>query len=224
MILLSGIKKNYTGNAGLVEALRGIDLTIETGEYLAICGHSGSGKSTLMNILGCLDSPSAGRYFLHGQDVTNASRGMRTLLRSREIGFIFQSYNLVPRLTAVENVELPLLFRGVPRRVRRRQAEEALRSVGLGERLRHFPDQLSGGQQQRVAIARVLAAKPPLILADEPTGSLDRRSASLCMALLSRLNRDGHTVVLITHDPVCAAQARRRITLTDGVITEESRA
>ena len=222
MIQLTGIQKLYSSGIGIVPALRHIDLQIGTGEFVAIVGESGSGKSALMNILGCLDTPTAGSYRLDGQDMNAASPRVRAGIRNRLIGFVFQGFNLAPRLTSLENVELPLLFRGIPRREREKLALSALEAVGLTARQRHFPAQLSGGQQQRVAIARAIAARPPLILADEPTGSLDRAAADACMELLSGLNREGHTVILITHDALCATAARRRITLRDGQITEDS--
>ena len=221
MIELRGIRKIYPGEGGGVTALRDIDLTVREGEYLAIVGQSGSGKSTLMNILGCLDLPSGGTYLLRGKNVTAYNSRERAMLRNREIGFVFQGFHLSSRLTALANVELPLLFRGLPRRERRQIAADALKAVGLESRIQHRPSQLSGGQQQRVAIARAIAARPPLILADEPTGSLDRDAADVCMELLGRLHRAGHTVLLITHDPLCAAAARRTVRLEDGRIVTE---
>lgn len=218
MITLKGIRKTYQTSGGEVHALRGIDLTIEEGEFVSIVGRSGSGKSTLMNILGCLDTPTEGEYILRGKQVSYTTARSRAFIRNHEIGFIFQGYNLAPRLTAMENVELPLMFRGMSRRTRRILAESALESVGLEARMQHYPSQLSGGQQQRVAIARAIAAKPPIILADEPTGSLDRTAANDCLELLCKLNRTGHTIVLITHDAVSAARAGRIVTITDGRI------
>ncbi len=218
MIALKGIQKIYHASGGEVYALRGVDLVIEEGEFVSIVGRSGSGKSTLMNILGCLDTPTAGEYILRGKRVSQAAARLRAEIRNHEIGFIFQGYNLAPRLSALENVELPLMFRGMARGKRRILAEAALEAVGLGERLQHYPAQLSGGQQQRVAIARAIAARPPIILADEPTGSLDRAAAEECLELLCGLNRIGHTVILITHDAASAARAGRTLTITDGMI------
>lgn len=218
MITLKGIKKIYPASGGAVFALQGIDLTIEEGEFVSIVGRSGSGKSTLMNILGCLDTPTDGEYILRGRPVSQAATRLRADIRNREIGFIFQGYNLAPRLTAIENVELPLMFRGMARSKRRILSEAALEAVGLGERMQHYPSQLSGGQQQRVAIARAIAARPPMILADEPTGSLDRAAADDCLELLCKLNHAGHTVILITHDMASAARAGRTVTIADGRI------
>lgn len=221
MITLKGIKKAYPNAEGEVCALRGIDLEIREGEFVSVVGRSGSGKSTLLNILGCLDTPSAGIYLLGGRDVSRASPTVRALIRNREIGFIFQGYNLAPRLTALENVELPLMFRGIAGKERRRLAARALETVGLEDRARHYPAELSGGQQQRVAVARAIAARPPLILADEPTGSLDRQAADECMVLLSSLHGSGHTVILITHDAACAARAERVVTIEGGQIVRQ---
>ena len=218
MITLKGVRKIYPASGGAVCALQGIDLTIEEGEFVSIVGRCGYRKSTLMNILGCLDTPTDGEYILRGKRVSQAAARLRADIRNREIGFIFQGYNLAPRLTAMENVELPLMFRGMPRGKRRILAEAALEAVGLGERVQHYPSQLSGGQQQRVAIARAIAARPPIILADEPTGSLDRAAADDCLTLLCELNRIGHTVILITHDAASAARAGRTVTLADGRI------
>lgn len=218
MISLKNIEKTYSGGSGEVRALRGICLDIDEGEFIGIVGRSGSGKTTLMNILGCLDTPTRGEYKLRGHIISNVPPNIRAGIRNQEIGFIFQGYNLAPNLTALENVELPLMFRGISYSKRRKTAESALEAVGLYDRIRHFPSQLSGGQQQRVAIARAIAAKPPLILADEPTGSLDHKSAAECLDLLCDLNKSGHTVVLITHDPSSAAKASRIITITDGFI------
>ncbi|MBQ9083477.1 MAG: ABC transporter ATP-binding protein [Clostridia bacterium] len=203
-----------------VRALDDVSLSIEAGEFVAIVGSSGSGKSTLMNCLGCLDTPTRGQYFLDGTDVARMRGRALTHIRSRTIGFIFQGFNLLPDLTALENVALPLQYRGVPPAERLQKAREALISVGLAHRLNHRPHQLSGGQQQRVAIARVLAADPAVLLADEPTGNLDSASGAEVMALLHRLHRAGRTVVLITHDPAIAASAPRVIRLQDGHIVQ----
>ena len=222
MITLQGVRKIYRTKSDEVCALRGVDLCVAEGEFLSIIGRSGSGKTTLMNILGCLDTPSDGEYFLRGTDISHASSPFRAAIRNREIGFVFQGYNLAPRLNALENVELPLMFRGIPHGERRKLAKTALEAVGLEHRMLHYPSQLSGGQQQRVAIARAIAAKPPLILADEPTGSLDRMAAGECLTLLSQLHQFGHTVILITHDAAAAACADRTIQIVDGAITASS--
>lgn len=215
LIELERVSKVYEGGER-VTALADVSLTIDRGEFVAVVGQSGSGKSTLMNILGCLDLPSGGRYRLDGVDVSRASAATLAQVRSRQIGFVFQGFHLIPSLTALENVELPLIYRGMGRDERRRRAEESLRRVGLSQRMRHRPNELSGGQQQRVAIARALAAQPPLILADEPTGNLDSASGAEIMAMLHALHQDGHTVVLITHDAAVAQQAQRRIEIKDG--------
>ena len=187
-------------------------------EFVAIIGHSGSGKSTLMNMLGCLDVPTSGSYFLHGKDVSRMSDDELSDVRNREIGFIFQGFNLIANLTALENVELPLIYRGVGKKERRELAEAALEKVGLGQRMSHKPSEMSGGQQQRVAIARAIAQAPPVILADEPTGNLDSGSTKEIMSILKQLHREGRTVILITHDNDIAAQARRVIRIKDGKI------
>ena len=185
---------------------------------MTIIGHSGSGKSTLMNMLGCLDVPTSGSYFLHGKDVSRMSDDELSDVRNREIGFIFQGFNLIANLTALENVELPLIYRGVGKKERRELAEAALEKVGLGQRMSHKPSEMSGGQQQRVAIARAIAQAPPVILADEPTGNLDSGSTKEIMSILKQLHREGRTVILITHDNDIAAQARRVIRIKDGKI------
>jgi putative ABC transport system ATP-binding protein len=205
-----------------VRALDDVCLSIEAGEFVAIVGSSGSGKSTLMNCLGCLDTPTRGQYILNGTDVARMHGRALTRIRSRTIGFIFQGFNLLPDLTALENAALPLQYRGVPPAERTQKAREALTAVGLAHRLHHRPDQLYGGQQQRVAIARVLAADPPVLLADEPTGNLDSASGGEVMDLLHRLHRAGRTIVLITHDPKIAASAPRMIRLQDGHIVQNS--
>ena len=187
-------------------------------DHVAIIGHSGSGKSTLMNMLGCLDVPTSGSYFLHGKDVSRMSDDELSDVRNREIGFIFQGFNLIANLTALENVELPLIYRGVGKKERRELAEAALEKVGLGQRMSHKPSEMSGGQQQRVAIARAIAQAPPVILADEPTGNLDSGSTKEIMSILKQLHREGRTVILITHDNDIAAQARRVIRIKDGKI------
>jgi putative ABC transport system ATP-binding protein len=207
----------------VVRALDRVSLMIERGEFVAIMGSSGSGKSTLMNILGCLDVPTAGRYLLDGVDVRDIPEDDLADLRNRKIGFVFQSFNLVPRTTALANVELPLAYAGLPRAERRARAREALRAVGMEERSSHLPSELSGGQQQRVAVARALATNPSLLLADEPTGNLDSRSTYEILAILERLNDAGRTVVLITHEDTVAARARRIVRLGDGRVLSDER-
>jgi putative ABC transport system ATP-binding protein len=202
----------------VVRALRGVSLRIDQGDYVAVMGSSGSGKSTLMHILGCLDSPTAGRYLLDGTDVRDIPEDDLADLRNRKIGFVFQAFNLVPRTSALANVELPLTYAGVPRAVRRRRAAAALRAVGMGERMHHLPSELSGGQQQRVAVARALVTNPPLILADEPTGNLDSHSTAEVLDVFERLNAAGRTIVMITHEDDVAARAQRTIRLSDGLV------
>lgn len=224
LIELREVEKRYESGPEVVWALRGVDLRIQRGEFVAIVGASGSGKSTLMNILGCLDRPSHGRYRLAGVDVGARSPDERALIRNRLIGFVFQGFNLLSRTTALENVELPLLYRGSRSRERRRAALEALAAVGLLDRARHTPSQLSGGQQQRVAIARALVTNPPLLLADEPTGNLDTKTSYELMALLQDLVRvKGITLVLVTHEADIAACAGRILTVRDGVIEHDQR-
>lgn len=221
LIELRDVYKLYTTNAGTVHALDGVTLSVKAGEFIAVIGSSGSGKSTLMNIIGCLDHPSAGTYRLNGTDVCRLRASGRAHLRRECIGFVFQGFHLIPTLSALENVELPLSYRGIPAKERHARAKEALVRVGLQARLSHRPAELSGGQQQRVAIARAIAAAPPLILADEPTGNLDTRSGGEVMALLRALHNEGHTVLLITHDPAIAATAPRRVQLCDGRLMTE---
>jgi putative ABC transport system ATP-binding protein len=206
-----------------VPALDGVSLRIEHGEFVAIMGSSGSGKSTLMNILGCLDAPTAGRYLLDGVDVRDIPEDDLADLRNRKIGFVFQSFNLVPRTSAVANVELPLAYAGLGRAERRRRAAAALAAVGMQDRMDHLPPELSGGQQQRAAVARAIVTNPAIVLADEPTGNLDSHSTADILAIFERLNAEGRTVVLITHEPDVAARARRVIRLGDGrVLSDES--
>ena len=222
LVRLTRVSKDYGSDAGLVSALRDVSLTIGQGEFVAVVGASGSGKSTLMNILGCLDRPTRGSYELAGIDVGNRTNDGRALVRNRLIGFVFQGFNLLPRTTALENVELPLQYRGVPKTERRKRAMDALDAVGLGARVHHTPNQLSGGEQQRVAIARALATDPPLLLADEPTGNLDTRASYDLLALLQRLNRDRKiTICLVTHENDIAACASRVIVVRDGKIQSD---
>lgn len=218
LIELKSVQKYYNGSSGKLHVLHDITLNIEKGEFAAITGSSGSGKSTLMNIIGCLDTQSGGVYKLCGRDITHTSERVKTQIRNKKIGFIFQGFNLIPALTAQENVELPLIYRGVPYKERQRMSKLALDMVGLGHRVTHKPYELSGGQQQRVAIARAVAAKPPLILADEPTGNLDSESGKNILYALKRLNEAGTTVVLITHDKNIAESAQRTIRISDGRI------
>ncbi|OGG51610.1 MAG: macrolide ABC transporter ATP-binding protein, partial [Candidatus Handelsmanbacteria bacterium RIFCSPLOWO2_12_FULL_64_10] len=204
-----------------VHALRGVSLGAQEGEFIAVMGASGSGKSTLMNILGCLDRPTSGHYCLRGEDVSQLSRDALAEVRNREIGFVFQGFNLLPRTSALENVELPMLYNGTPVRESRRRALEALDRVGLADRCHHHPNQLSGGQQQRVAIARALVNRPAIILADEPTGNLDSRTSVEMMGVFQDLNREGMTIVLITHEPDIAAYAARNVVFRDGRIIQD---
>lgn len=224
LVRLSGVSKDYVTGPEIVHALRDVSLEIARGELVGIIGTSGSGKSTLMNILGCLDRPTRGRYELAGVDVTERSGDQRAIVRNRLIGFVFQGFNLLARTTALDNVELPLVYRGVGARERRRRALEALAQVGLADRARHTPSQLSGGQQQRVAIARALVTAPPLLLADEPTGNLDTRTSFEVLALLQALVRErGITIALVTHEPDIAACASRVVTVRDGRIASDER-
>jgi putative ABC transport system ATP-binding protein len=224
LIQVSDLTKKYELGDVVVHALRGVSLAIEQGDFVAVMGPSGSGKSTLMNMIGCLDRPTSGRYTLDGVDAGNLSRDERAELRSRKIGFVFQGFNLLPRTPATENVELPLSYAGVGRRERVRRATEALTTVGLGDRLQHLPNQLSGGQQQRVAIARALVTGAPLLLADEPTGNLDSKTSEEIMGLLVRMNEErGVTVVMVTHEADVAAFAKRVLVFRDGIISSDTR-
>jgi putative ABC transport system ATP-binding protein len=216
IIELSGVWRVYETGRLRVVALAGVDLRVHAGEFLAIVGPSGSGKSTLMNLLGCLDRPSHGTYRLDGTDVASLDDDGLARLRSRRIGFVFQSYNLLPRTSALDNVAAPLAYQGVPARLRAERARAALERLGLGDRVDHEPTELSGGQQQRVAVARALVTDPAIILADEPTGNLDSRSGAEVLTLLETLNRSGRTIVLITHEPEVAARATRRVLIRDG--------
>lgn len=221
LVEIRDIHKIYNPGENEVRALDGVSLSIGEKEFVAIIGHSGSGKSTLMNMLGCLDVPTDGSYYLHGQDVSHMTDDELSDIRNKEIGFIFQGFNLIQNLTALENVELPLIYRGVPKKERIELAEAALDKVGLEKRKTHKPSEMSGGQQQRVAIARAIAQAPPIILADEPTGNLDSGSTKEIMEILKELHREGRTVILITHDNEIAAQAKRVIKIMDGRIVED---
>jgi putative ABC transport system ATP-binding protein len=221
MIEMSHITKSYEMGTQVVHALRGIDLFIEEGEFVAIMGPSGSGKSTLMNIIGCLDVPNEGSYLLNGIDVSDMSPDDRSRIRNKQIGFVFQQFNLLPRTTALKQVSLPLMYGGVGRGERLGRARDALVEVGLGDRVEHKPDELSGGQQQRVAIARALVTKPSIILADEPTGNLDSESGAEIMAIFSKMNEEkDNTIIVITHDPEIAELAQRSIWIRDGLIVD----
>lgn len=222
LIRIVDMRKIYNPGENEVRALDGIDLTIGVGEFVAIVGQSGSGKSTLMNMLGCLDVPTSGEYFLSGQDVSKMSDDELSDIRNLEIGFIFQGFNLIQNLTALENVELPLIYRGVAKGKRIALAQDALEAVGLGGRMSHKPAEMSGGQQQRVAIARAIAQAPPVILADEPTGNLDSKSTGEILAILKHLHAEGRTVIMITHDNEIAARAKRVIRIRDGRIESDT--
>lgn len=223
LIEIIDVSKIYNPGENEVRALDHVSLGIEEGEFVAIIGQSGSGKSTLMNMLGCLDVPTEGRYLLHGQNVSDLTDDELSDIRNREVGFIFQGFNLIPNMTALENVELPLIYRGVGRAKRMELSRVALEKVGLGNRMDHRPAEMSGGQQQRVAIARAIAQAPPVILADEPTGNLDSHSTQEIMEILKNLHREGRTVILITHDNDIAAQAKRVIKIQDGHVESDSR-
>jgi len=221
LIRTEGLTRRYRMGRETVEALRGVDLAMERGEYAAIIGPSGSGKSTLMNILGCLDRPDDGSYWLNGERVSDMGDRQLARIRNREIGFVFQSFALLPRATAAQNVELPLLYAKVPRRDRARRAAEALAQVGLADRARHRPAELSGGQRQRVAIARALVTRPSLLLADEPTGNLDTSTGEDILALFDELHRAGNTVIVVTHEADVAARAGRTLRVLDGRIVAD---
>ncbi|WP_276357979.1 ABC transporter ATP-binding protein [Cohnella caldifontis] len=223
LIRIEGLSKLYQMGGETLKALNDVSLTVNYGDFVAIIGPSGSGKSTLMNVIGCLDSASSGNYWLDGEEISKLRENKLADIRNRKIGFIFQGFNLLPKLTAIENVELPLIYRGVHARERRERAIEALRKVGLEERIHHKPSELSGGQQQRVAIARALAGNPPMLLADEPTGALDTKTSKEVMGLIRELNELGHTIVLITHDLEISRQAKRVVRIQDGRLSEEGR-
>ena len=223
VIELQNIKRNFQVGDETVHALRGVSFTITEGEFVTIMGTSGSGKSTLLNTLGCLDTPTSGEYLLDGISVRTMSKPQRAILRNRKIGFVFQSYNLLPKTTAVENVELPLMYNsGVSASERRRRAIEALQAVGLGERLEHKSNQMSGGQMQRVAIARALVNNPAVILADEATGNLDTRTSFEILVLFQKLHAEGRTIIFVTHNPEIAQYSSRNIVLRDGQVKEDS--
>ncbi len=223
IIRLTGITREYVMGSEKVLALRGVDLDIARNEYVAIMGPSGSGKSTMMNMLGCLDTPSGGQYWLNGQEVSTMADDDLARVRNREIGFVFQTFNLLPRATALANVELPLVYAGVSTRERKRRAEAALERVGLGNRMDHRPNELSGGQRQRVAIARALVNEPSILLADEPTGNLDSATSIEIMRVFGALHAQGQTVILVTHEPDIAEHAHRVVVLRDGKVDSDRR-
>lgn len=222
LIKVEDLCKIYNPGENEVRALDHVNLEIGQGEFVAIIGQSGSGKSTFMNMLGCLDIPTSGKYYLNGTDVSTMTDNQLSTIRNKEIGFIFQGFNLIANLTAIENVELPLIYRGIDKKTRRDLAKEALEMVGLGKRMDHKPAEMSGGQQQRVAIARAIAAKPPVILADEPTGNLDTASSKEILDILKDLHEGGRTVILITHDNGIAKQAKRVVRIMDGKIESDT--
>ncbi len=222
LIRLTGLTREYRMDAETVYALRGVDLEIHANEYVAIMGPSGSGKSTLMNLVGCLDTPTAGEYWLNGVEVSQMDDDELARVRNREIGFVFQTFNLLPRATSLHNVELPLIYAGISAKDRRRRAARALERVGLGDRMAHRPNELSGGQRQRVAIARGLVNEPSILLADEPTGNLDSSTSAEIMTVFGELHREGQTIVMVTHEADIAARAHRVITLLDGMVNSDT--
>jgi putative ABC transport system ATP-binding protein len=223
LIRTQGVTRTYSMGGDVIRALQGVDVSIRRGEYVAIIGPSGSGKSTLMNVIGCLDTPDAGSYWLNGREVSKLRDAELAHVRNREIGFVFQTFNLLQRTTALHNVELPLIYAGIPRRERLERAAKALDDVGLSARRNHRPGELSGGQRQRVAVARALVTNPSLLLADEPTGNLDSATATEILSLFDRLHAAGNTIILVTHDPNVAGHADRVIKLLDGKVASDSR-
>jgi putative ABC transport system ATP-binding protein len=221
VIKVADLVKDYSRGSSVVHALRAVSLDVSRGEFVAVMGPSGSGKSTFMNLIGCLDRPTSGSYLLDGQEVTQLKPSQLAELRGRKLGFIFQGFNLLPRMDALDNVALPMIYAGVPAAIRRRRAEVALDAVGLGGRMHHRPNEMSGGQQQRVAIARALVNAPSLILADEPTGNLDSRTSVEIMAILQKLNRAGATIVLVTHEPDIATYCSRTVVFKDGLVLSD---
>ncbi len=221
LLHLHAVEKTYRMGEQTVRALAGVDMDVRAGEYLAIMGPSGSGKSTLMNILGCLDTPTGGQYVLNGKDVSHMDDDALAQVRNKDIGFVFQTFNLLPRVNCLQNVELPLIYGGIPRRDRRQRAAAALQSVGLGDRMDHKPNELSGGQRQRVAVARALVNQPAILLADEPTGNLDSRTSEEILLLFEQLYRRGNTLLVVTHEEDIARHARRIVRLRDGLIESD---
>jgi putative ABC transport system ATP-binding protein len=222
IIVTRNLQREYVMGSERVRALQGVDMTIRKNEFVAIMGPSGSGKSTMMNMIGCLDTPSEGEYWLNGYRVSELDDDSLARIRNKEIGFVFQTFNLLPRASALANVELPMVYAGASSKERRERAEEALRQVGLGERMHHRPNELSGGQRQRVAIARALVNRPSIILADEPTGNLDSATSVEIMALFESLHKQGQTIILVTHEPDIAAHAKRQIVLRDGKVASDA--